>query len=30
MQVMLFGDVPPFDDLMEKLQNLETAINQLT
>ena len=30
MQVMLFGDVPPFDELMEKLQNLETAINQLT
>jgi len=30
MQVMLFGDVPPFDDLMEKLKNLETAINQLT
>jgi hypothetical protein len=30
MQVMLFGDVLPFDELMEKLQNLETAINQLT
>jgi hypothetical protein len=30
MQMMLFGDVPPFDELMEKFHAPETAINKLT
>ena len=29
MQVMFFGDIPPFNDLMETLQELEAKINAL-
>lgn len=29
MKVMFFGEIPPFNELLESLQTLETEINAL-